>query len=240
MTNHKCGEEMGYYPISLDLQNAPCLVVGGGRVGERKIKTLLSCGAVVFLVSRDLTPELKELVAQGRVVWLGPTYETGHLENKRLIIGATDDQDLNQRLSREARERGIFCNIVDNPPLCDFILPSLLRRGDLTLSVSTGGKSPALAKKIRQKLEQEFPGYYEPYVDFLGLIRSQVLSRGRSQQENQTIFEALVDAPILNWLEKGEVDSVYAFLDGLIHPPIPRSRLSAAIDRLANAVREDP
>jgi precorrin-2 dehydrogenase / sirohydrochlorin ferrochelatase len=223
---------MGYYPISLDLENAPCLVVGGGRVGERKIKTLLSCGALVFLISLDLTSGLKEMVEQGRVVWLGPTYETGYLEKKRLVIGATDDQALNQRLSREARERGILCNIVDNPPLCDFILPSLLRRGNLSISVSTGGKSPALAKKIRQKLEQEFPPYYGPYVDLLGLIRSQILSRGLSQQENQSIFESLVNAPILSWLEKGEVDSLYAFLDGLVHPPLPRSSLSKALDRL--------
>jgi precorrin-2 dehydrogenase / sirohydrochlorin ferrochelatase len=225
-------EEMGYYPVCLKLQDAPCLVVGGGQVGERKIKTLQSCGAKVYLISRELTPELQAAVDQGQVEWLARSYETRFLENKRLVIGATDDQALNERLHQEARERGILCNIVDNPPLGDFILPSIVRRGDLSIAVSTSGKSPALAKKIRQALEQEFPGTYGPYVDLLGFIRSHILARGLPQRENQTFFEALIEAPVLTWLEKGDEDSFYAFLDGLLDPPIPRAQLSASIERL--------
>lgn len=225
---------MGYYTLCLKLQDAPCLVVGGGQVGERKIKTLLSCGAKVYLISRDLTPELQAAVDQGHIEWLARAYETRFIENKRLVIGATDDQPLNERLNQEARERGILCNIVDNPPLGDFILPAIVQRGDLSIAVSTSGKSPALAKKIRQELEHDFPGIYGSYVDLLGLIRSHVLARGLTQKENQTLFEALVDAPLLTWLEKGEADSFYAFLDGLLNPPIPRSQLSASIDHLFN------
>ena len=229
---------MGYYTVCLKLEDARCLVVGGGQVGERKIKTLLSSGAKVFLISRELTPELKTAVNQGQIIWLAQDYETRFLEDKRLVIGATDDQPLNERLNREARERRILCNIVDNPPLGDFILPSIVRRGDLSIAVSTSGKSPALAKKIRLELEQEFPGSYGSYVDLLGLIRSHILARGLAQKENQTLFEALVDAPLLNWLEKGEEDSFYAFMDGLLDPPIPRAQWSDSIKRLFHSNRE--
>jgi len=228
---------MSYYPVNLNLQNVSCLVVGGGQVGERKILTLLSCGARVYLISRNLTPTLKDEVGQGRVIWLAQEYESRFLQDKFLIIGATDDQELNERISREARERGILCNIADNPPLCDFILPSLVRRGDLSIAISTGGKSPALAKKIRRNLDQEFPESYGPYVELLGLVRSQVLSRGMTQKENQKIFEALIDSPVLSWLETGEVESFYDLLDRLIDPPIPRSRLSPTIDRLFHPLK---
>jgi precorrin-2 dehydrogenase/sirohydrochlorin ferrochelatase len=194
--------------------------------------TLLSCGAKVYVISRDLTPILKEAVEQGRVSWLSQGYETAFLENQFLIIGATDDLELNARISREARERGILCNIVDNPPLCDFILPAVIRRGDLSIAISTGGKSPALAKKIRRKLDQEFPPSYGPYIELLGLIRSNVLSRGLTQQENQKIFEALIDSPLLSWLEKGESAPFYDLLNDLIRPPLSWSQLSPTIDRL--------
>jgi precorrin-2 dehydrogenase / sirohydrochlorin ferrochelatase len=223
---------MGYYPVNLNLENVACLVIGGGQVGERKIMTLLSCGAKVYLISRELTSILKEAVEQGRVIWLAQGYEDQFLEGKLLVIGATDDEELNARISREARERGVLCNIVDNPPLCDFILPSIVRRGDLSIAISTGGKSPALAKKIRRKLDREFPESYGPYVQLLGLVRSQLLPRGMTQQENQKIFEALIDSPLLTWLENGEAEAFYDLMNRLIHPPLPWSELSPTIDRL--------
>jgi precorrin-2 dehydrogenase / sirohydrochlorin ferrochelatase len=232
-------EEMGYYTVCLKLQDAPCLVVGGGQVGERKIKTLLTCGARVSVISRDLTPELQAAVDQGEVEWLARDYETRFMEKKRLVIGATDDQVLNERLHEEARERGILCNIVDNPPLGDFILPSIVRRGDLSIAVSTSGKSPALAKKIREGLEHEFPGIYSAYVDLLGVVRSQILARGLAQRENQTLFETLINAPLLTWLEKGEAESFYAFMDSLLNPPISRSQLSASMGHLFNGNRNE-
>jgi precorrin-2 dehydrogenase / sirohydrochlorin ferrochelatase len=228
---------MGYYPVSLNLQNVSCLVVGGGQVGERKIMTLLSCGAKVYLISRDMTSTLKEAVEQGRVIWLSENYEPQFLEGKFLIIGATDDETLNGRISRESRDRGILCNIVDNPPLCDFILPSLVRRGDLSIAISTGGKSPALAKRIRRKLDQEFPESYGPYVELLGIIRAHVLPRGMTQQENQQIFEALIDSPLLSWLQKGEVEPFYDLLNRLITPPLPWSQMSPTIDRLFHPLK---
>ena len=228
---------MRYYPVFLDLQDVPCLVIGGGQVGERKIKTLQSCGAEVYLISRELTPYLDEEVRQERIFLLAPAYETRYLKDKFLVIGATDDLELNKRIGREARGRGMLCNIVDDPGECNFILPSLVFRGDLTIAISTAGKSPALAKKIRQALEREFPESYAGYLELLGYIRSQVLSRGMAQKENQEIFEALVDSPLLSWLEAGTLEPVYELLDHLLDPPLPRPRLTEILNQFSRPLQ---
>jgi precorrin-2 dehydrogenase/sirohydrochlorin ferrochelatase len=228
---------MRYYPVFLDLEDTPCLVIGGGQVGERKVKTLLSCRAQVYLISRERTPFLDEEIREKRVILLAPAYETRHLEGKMLVIGATDDPELNKRIGREARGRGMLCNIVDDPGECNFILPSLVSRGDLTIAVSTAGKSPALAKKIRQALEKEFPGSYGPYLELLGHIRAQVQSRGMAQKENQRIFEALVDSPLLPWLEAGTLEPVYTLLDSLLDPPLPRSPLTEILGKFSRPLQ---
>ncbi len=222
---------MRYYPVFLDLQNLPCLVIGGGQVGERKVKTLQSCAAKVFLISRDLTPYLEEEVRQGRIELLAPAYQTEHLAGKFLVIGATDDPNLNGKIGREARERGLLCNIVDKPQECNFILPSLVSRGDLTIAVSTAGKSPALAKKIRQDLERVFPEIYGLYLELLGQIRNEILARNLSQQENQKIFQTLVDSPVLSWVESGNFEALYDLMDQLLDPPFPRFKLNEILNQ---------
>jgi precorrin-2 dehydrogenase / sirohydrochlorin ferrochelatase len=222
---------MRYYPVFLDLQNLPCLVIGGGQVGERKVKTLQSCAAKVFLISRELTPYLEEEVRLGRIELLAPTYQTEHLAGKFLVIGATNDPNLNGKIGREARERGILCNIVDKPQECNFILPSLVSRGDLTIAVSTAGKSPALAKKIRQDLERVFPEIYGLYLELLGQIRTEILARNLPQQENQKIFQTLVDSPVLSWVESGNFEALYALMDRLLDPPFPRFKLTEILNQ---------
>jgi precorrin-2 dehydrogenase/sirohydrochlorin ferrochelatase len=223
---------MRYYPVFLDLRNVSCLVIGGGQVGERKVLSLLSCGAGVSLISRELTPYLRGEVEAGRITWLAQFYETRYLDGMFLVIGATDDAELNESIGREARERGLLCNIVDDPQKCNFILPSLLTRGDLTIAVSTAGKSPAMAKKIRQDLEKSFPESYGLYLELLGQIRTMVLKEKRPQKENQRIFEALIHSPLLAWLEAGTLDPIYDLLDSLFDPPPPRSQWASIIDPL--------
>jgi precorrin-2 dehydrogenase/sirohydrochlorin ferrochelatase len=212
-----------YYPAFLDLQGASCLVVGGGQVGERKVKTLLDCGAVVNLVSPELTPFLEEEVRQGRVRLLGPEFLPKHLEGMFLVIGATDDPEVNRWISSEARSRNLLCNIVDKPRECNFIVPSQIHRGDLVIAVSTGGRSPALAKKIRQELEILFPDIYSSYVALLGRVREYVLARGLPQARNQQIFESLIEAPILESLQKGDREELTSQLIRLLDPsPRPK------------------
>lgn len=210
---------MRYYPAFLDLQGVPCLVVGGGQVGERKVKTLLDCGAVVHLVSPELTPALEEAVRQGRVRRMASAFAPAQLEGMFLVIGATDDPEVNRLISSEARSRHLLCNIVDRPRECNFIVPAAIRRGDLIIAVSTGGRSPALAKKIREDLEKLFPDSYTNYLDLLGRIREYVLSRGGSQEENQRVFEGLVYSPLLEMLDRGNREEMLRILMRIITPP---------------------
>jgi len=147
---------MRYYPIGLDIAERRCLVVGGGEVGQRKAERLLECGARVTVVGRELTRRLEGLVREGRVGHIAADYDKSHLEGVFLVIGATDDGDVNERIFRDARRKGVLANIVDDPGRCDFILPALCRQGDLVITVATGGRSPALAKKLRQELEERY------------------------------------------------------------------------------------
>ncbi|MBI5583740.1 MAG: bifunctional precorrin-2 dehydrogenase/sirohydrochlorin ferrochelatase [Deltaproteobacteria bacterium] len=210
---------MRYYPVFLDLQGTSCLVVGGGQVGERKVKSLLDCGAVVHLVSPELTPYLEEAVRQGKVVPAGSAFAPAQLEGMFLVIGATDDPEVNRQISAEARARNLLCNIVDRPRECNFIVPATVRRGDLTIAVSTGGRSPALAKKIREDLEKRFPDSYNKYLELLGRIREYVLSRGGPQEENQGIFESLVSSALLETLQRGDREGIRQIISQMITPP---------------------
>jgi precorrin-2 dehydrogenase len=216
---------MRYYPVYLDLHDVSCLVVGGGQVGERKVKTLQACGAKVLLVSRELTPYLSREFQEKRISVLSDSYHPGLLDGCFLVIGATDNPEVNRQISLDAKQRGLLCNIVDSPKECNFILPSLVARGDLLIAISTSGQSPALAKKIRRHLEEEFPPVYESYLNLLGRIRLQVLAQGQPQEANQKLFETLVSSPLFPWLKTNDVEAIYHFLEKLLRPPIPRSEL---------------
>lgn len=231
---------MRYYPAFLDLRGASCLVVGGGQVGERKVKTLLECGAVVHLVSPELTPFLEEEVRQGRVRRTASDFAPSQLDGMFLVIGATDDPETNRRLSAEARSRNLLCNIVDRPRECNFIVPSTITRGDLILAVSTGGQSPALAKKIRQDLENLFPDSYSRYVALLGRVREYVLARGFPQAKNQQIFESLIKAPILELLQGGNRENLTNQLIRLLYPPPQRKEVENWLRELHESLPAPP
>lgn len=193
-----------YYPIQLDLRGQKALVIGGGRVALRKIETLLYHGAFVSLVAREMEPVLRGYVEAGRVSYLGEVYGEDHLDGAFLVIAATDDAALNRRVSDAARSRGLLVNAVDQPSDCNFIVPSILRRGDLTIAVSTAGKSPALAKRIRQDLEAAFGPEYETFLILMGRLRDLILTRGRGGEENHRLFHGLVHSPLLQSIREGQ------------------------------------
>ena len=157
---------MRYYPINLDIKGRRCLVVGGGAVGTRKVHTLLQCGADVTVISPQATNELSVLAEAGDIAMQKREYSSTDLEGIFLVIGATDDETLNRQVSADAQSRNLLCNIADRPAVCNFILPSIVHRGDLVITVSTSGKSPALAKKLRKALERQFG---IEYADLLNL-----------------------------------------------------------------------
>ena len=143
---------MRYYPINLDIQNRGVLVVGGGGVGTRKVKTLLDCGARVTVVSREVSAKLQALAASGEINLEQRSYRSEDLTGMFLVIGATNEMKLNRKISNDAEQLNTLCNIADRPEVCNFILPSIVRRDDLVITISTSGKSPAMAKKLRKAL----------------------------------------------------------------------------------------
>ena len=203
---------MRYYPLFLDISGKPCIVVGGGSVAERKVTRLLACGAVVEVVARSLTPALAVLSRDGKIIHHDAEYAEDCLRGAFFVIGATDDAAVNERISRDAREQGILVNIVDDPGRCDAILPALCERGDLAIAVSTGGRSPALAKKLRTELEEAYGPEYGTLVEILGELRERVIARGGPAAENRKLFEAVVASDILEQIRAGRWDRV----EGLI------------------------
>jgi len=203
---------MSYYPIFLNLTYKKALVVGGGLVAQRKVETLLEHGASTSVVSQKLTVRLKELAEEKKIQYLGPEFSEEYLDDMFLVIAATDDQELNHRVSLCAQERGLLVNAVDQPEDCNFIVPSIVRRGDLQVAISTSGKSPALARKLRQELEVQFGEEYEKLLSLMGSIREVVLSRGLPQDENKRIFKSIVDSDILKAIAKKDRERIEKIL----------------------------
>ena len=208
---------MPYYPILIDLQGKNVLVVGGGAVALRKIDTLLEHGARVHVIARVLTPALDTYVKEGRIKSLGQEFKDEALDAFFLVIAATDDRQLNHEIGTKAKAEGLLVNAVDQPSDCNFIVPSVLRRGDLLVAVSTSGKSPALARKVRKDLEGLFGDEYGHLLTLMGSIRSEVLSRGLSQEENRRIFYHIVDSPILDALQRADWRKAADILSGILH-----------------------
>lgn len=194
---------MSFYPIFVQLEGKKVVVVGGGNVAHRKVLALLECGAAIYLAGRELVPELEQMVEKKEIHFLGHEFKDEYLNNAFIIIAATDDKDLNHHISTCAREKGVWVNAVDQPPDCDFIVPSILKRGDLQIAISTSGKSPALARKIRKSLEAQFGQEYETFLAMMGRLRKMVLSLGLPQEENSRIFQKIVDADLLENISDG-------------------------------------
>ncbi|MBN1473149.1 MAG: bifunctional precorrin-2 dehydrogenase/sirohydrochlorin ferrochelatase, partial [Syntrophaceae bacterium] len=163
-----------YYPVFWNISGKKCVVVGGGEVAQRKVTRLLDCGAKVFVVSPVLTQELSLLKDKNIITHHAREYSVEDINGAALVIGATDDNVINTAVSRDAIKKGIPVNIVDDPQKCDFILPSLVERGDLTIAIGTGGKSPALARYLRERLEETFGEDYAILADILGKLRDKM------------------------------------------------------------------
>lgn len=167
-----------YYPIFLNVDGKKCVVVGGGKVAFRRVKMLLGCGAKVTVISPTLHPDLIRLIEERAIHLIERDYEPGDLSGAAVVIAATDAEEINRSIAHEAKKRGILVNVVDDPRGSDYIVPSFLRRGDLTIAISTGGSSPALARKIRTKLEQDFGEEYALLLSLIGEVRSTVKEKG--------------------------------------------------------------
>jgi precorrin-2 dehydrogenase len=170
---------MGYYPVLLDLTGRRCVMVGGGAIAERRIDGLLAAGARVTVISPRLTRALEALAADGRIEHEARGYREGDLAGADLAFVATDAGEVNAAVAREAQGRGVWINAADDPARCTFILPALVRRGDLTVAVATGGSSPALARAIREELETYLTEDYATLASIAAEARREVRAAGK-------------------------------------------------------------
>lgn len=214
---------MSYYPVLVDLRGKKVVVVGGGGVALRKIKTLMECGASVEVISRELAPELKEFEDKGKIRVLGREFREEDLKGAFMVIAATDDATLNSRISKYARDRDMLVNAVDQPSDCNFIVPSVIRRGDLVIGISTSGKSPAMAKRIREKLGGQFGSEYEDFLVMMGKIRKEILAQGLSQEENRRIFHEIVDSSIIEAIGSKDWQGAAIILGNILKRDISES-----------------
>jgi len=192
---------MSYYPIAIDVTNKKCLVVGGGEVALRKAQSLSDAGAVVTVIAPEIDSRIMEIpgVKIGR-----RTYREGDAAGYVLVFTATGDRTINAAVSAEAKRNGIPVNVVDDPELCSFIVPSSVRRGDLLIAITTSGKSPALSKKIRRELEERYGPEYVDFVDMLGELRDEVKEKYPTQTEREAAFNRLINCGILELLREGK------------------------------------
>ena len=209
---------MDYYPAFLDLRGRNCLVVGGGVIAERKVESLVACGARVTVVTREVTPGLAELAEGGAIELCLRRYTSDDLAGMFLVIAATDDPAVQARIGGEAKERGLLVNVVDEPAHCTFIVPAVARRGELSIAISTGGRSPALAARIREKLEGLFGPEYEEWVDLLGQLRAPLAARFPDPEDRKAAWYRIVDSDCLELIRRGERDLMQKQLDDLLSP----------------------
>jgi precorrin-2 dehydrogenase/sirohydrochlorin ferrochelatase len=221
-----------YYPLFLALDGLTCLVVGGGEVGERKIKTLLRHGANIRLVARELTPWLEQRGFEQSIFLAGSQYRREHLEGVSLVFAATSDMDLNRKIAADAREIGIWCNMASDPALGAFIVPSVVERGPLSIAVSTSGLSPAIAKALRLKLEREFGPEWEFFIGLLGALREHFQSKNIRDNDSRSLFGELAALPLPEWLKQGNREESFLRVSEICSSLIGKEELQPIWDSL--------
>ena len=198
----------GYYPIFLDVNGRQCVVVGGGLIAQRKVATLLAHGARVTVVSPSVTRRLAGYARQDRIHHVARRFKPSDLDDAWLVVAATDDQPVNELVSRAAAARRIFANVVDQKPLCTFIAPSIVRRGELTIAISTGGGSPALAKHLRRDLTRTIGADYAKMLQLLKRLRGVAKETLPTYNDRKRYFDRLVQqGRIFRLVRRGRIAS---------------------------------
>ncbi len=180
------------FPMFLKLEGRNCLVLGAGSVGEQKIRGLIDCGADVRVVAPTASAAVREWAGRGELAWVTRAFEVSDLDGVFLVVAATSSAEVNHVIYREAQAHGILCNVVDDPPYCDFYYPAVVRRGQLQIAISTSGLSPALAQRIRKQFELEFPEVYGDWLEELGAKRATMFCQGSDPELRKRRLHQLV------------------------------------------------
>ena len=187
---------MGLLPIFVKLRDRLVVVVGGGVIAEGKIEGLFAAEARIRVVSPEVTPRIREWIAQKGVEWRATGFEPGHLDGAFLVVAATSAPGVNEAVFREADARGILCNAVDDIEHCHFYYGSVVQRGDLQIAISTNGKSPALAQRLRIQLEKQFGSEYELWLEWLGAARELLRAGDGSADSKKALLHHLASQPM--------------------------------------------
>jgi precorrin-2 dehydrogenase / sirohydrochlorin ferrochelatase len=185
------GDPMNLFPMFLKLEGRSCLVVGAGKIGESKIRSLLIAGAKVRVIAPRATPAVEAWERAGVLTWQAREFEAANLDSIFLVVAATSSIDVNDQVYREAQRRQILCNVVDDPERCDFYYPAVVRRGDLQVAISTAGKSPALAQRLRREFAAQLAPVYAGWIEELGRVRKQLFGRKLDPEHRRKLLHEL-------------------------------------------------
>jgi precorrin-2 dehydrogenase/sirohydrochlorin ferrochelatase len=193
-----------FYPIYLDLKAKRVVIIGGGGVAERKIESLLDAGASIFVLSPQVTPRIASLADEKRIELRKRAYAHGDCAGATLVFSATDDPETSRAVYEEASALRIFINTADQPALCSFIMPAVVRRGDIGVAISTGGASPALAARLRRKISNVIGSEYARLAELLSRTRSEIRGRIRDERERKELHYRILDSDIMTLLKQND------------------------------------
>jgi precorrin-2 dehydrogenase/sirohydrochlorin ferrochelatase len=199
----KSDSKRAYYPVFLDITNKKCLVIGGGKVAERKVEMLLQFKAHVVVVGPVMTRALLKLGKECKIEYFQRTYTVKDLDNTALVFACTDNSAINNKIKKEAARKNIPVNVVDTPDLCDFIVPSIIRKGDLTIAISTSGELPLLSKKLRQKIEEIVTDDYLEYLHIMGGFRKHLMKTVKETRKRGLIMKDIAKMDIQEVIATG-------------------------------------
>ncbi|MDT8317581.1 MAG: bifunctional precorrin-2 dehydrogenase/sirohydrochlorin ferrochelatase [bacterium] len=215
---------MRYFPINVDIQNKSCVLIGGGNVAYRKAVSLLKAGANIKLIAPEINEGVSKLVDDKSINWIKRCYEPGDLDGAALAIVAVDDPAVGEKVSEEAAKLNILINVADIPEQCTFTLSSCIERGDLLVTISTGGRCPAFSRHMRLKLEEIIDDSYGELLDLLGDAREKLLKAGISSDNCRDSLNKIIDSDIISFLREGEHGKAAAFADKTVSEAILKLR----------------
>jgi siroheme synthase-like protein len=205
-----------FFPVYLNLTGKRVVVIGGGEVAERKVTSLMGTGAAVTLISPDVTADLLSLSSANSIEWKKRSYEHGDCADAAIVFSATNDPEVSRAVWDEATKNGVLINTADQPALCDFIMPAVVRRGDLAVAISTGGASPALAATLREKLSEVIGPEYQELLEVLSRTRPQIQQRFSDESDRKAIHYRILESNLIALLKKQDRNGAERLLKEII------------------------
>jgi precorrin-2 dehydrogenase/sirohydrochlorin ferrochelatase len=208
-----------FYPVYLNLKGRRVVVVGGGEVAERKVESLLEAEASPVVISPDVTRSLSLMAEENQIEWRNRKYTKGDCTGAALVFSATNDPEVSRAVYAEATELGLFVNTADQPALCSFIMPAVVRRGDIGIAISTGGTSPALAARLRRKISRVIGPEYAQFSQLMVRARREIRSRVASERERRELHYRIIDSDIIELLRRNDREAAERRLHEMIQNP---------------------